>query len=169
MVRRKESPKAGEVAHLKPAEGASPERVAKLRQWHIDQAISDDKPVAIINFTLTASGEVKSRAVLVEEEHAQVMLPAMVDAIKELGGVVDIPAPAPAEDLQGTYLGSRKPLPKYWHRCEICHDELHVDNLHEFDAKRQGAPRSRIALLCGPCHLSASATASIRPSRLNLI
>jgi len=169
MVRRKGSPAPSGVAHLKPATEVSAERVAKLRQWHIDQAISDEKPVAIINFTVTASGEVKSRAVLVEEEHAQVLLPAMVEAVKELGGVIEAPAATPADASQGSYLGNRKKLPNYWRQCEMCADEVHVDSLYQLESTVNGAKPANLILLCGSCHHSIGTRLDNQTHHLNLV
>lgn len=170
MVKKKVEASPSAIVQLEAVTGqANSERVAKIRKWHIDQAISDSKPVAMINFTLTESGEIESRAILVEEAHAKVMLPVMIDAIYELGGMVEPRVAKEPDPISGPYLGDRSRTQKYWNQCEICSDTLHADHIFKFDTKTQGSPSPRIALLCAPCYLSASATAAIARPRLNIV
>jgi hypothetical protein len=62
------------VALLSKEPSPSLERINKIKQWHIDQAIADTKPVATLNLSITACGRIITQGVCIEEEHAQVFL-----------------------------------------------------------------------------------------------
>lgn len=54
-----------------------PDRVKHVRQWHIDQALCQDPPIATINVSITESGEIHAVGLAIEPEHAQIMLPEL--------------------------------------------------------------------------------------------
>lgn len=155
----------------------NPQRVAALKQWHIDQAISESKPVAIINFTLTADGSINTRAIGLEPEHAKVMLPALEEAAQQLREQVG-DQEHPVVPLRKHSHGGGDPMRRkreFIHThgcvCQHCDEPLPPDQLHLFDFRfaAPGAPKR--TLLCSSCHLSASATQAIAPagSRLKII
>lgn len=58
------------------------DRVHTIRQWHIDQAISQTEAVAAFHLAITADGRIKTSGVAIEPEHAMVML-AELDTIRD--------------------------------------------------------------------------------------
>ena len=62
------------LALLKISHNLDHERTTTIKQWHINQAISDAKPVATLNIAITAQGSIVTQGVCIEEEHAQAML-----------------------------------------------------------------------------------------------
>ena len=50
------------------------ERIQKIKQWHIDQAIAETQPVAALHVCITADNRVVTHGVCIEEEHAQVFI-----------------------------------------------------------------------------------------------
>lgn len=78
MGENKKAPRTGaRVALLNVVPDANKERIAAIKQWHIDQAIGDTKPVALLAIAITASGEIVTQGVHIEPEHAQAMLPEL--------------------------------------------------------------------------------------------
>jgi hypothetical protein len=57
-----------------------PDRIASIRHWHIEQAASDPPMVAAIYIAVSADLQVRTSAVAVEPEHAQIILGAL-DAV----------------------------------------------------------------------------------------
>jgi hypothetical protein len=53
---------------------AHPERVRKIRDWHLQQAHSLYEPAATLNITITACGQIFTTGLAIEPEHAQVLL-----------------------------------------------------------------------------------------------
>lgn len=51
-----------------------PERIQKIRRWHIDEATGETQSVATLNISVTAAGQIRSTAVAIEREHALVIL-----------------------------------------------------------------------------------------------
>ena len=54
-----------------------PERVASIRRWHADQAISERQPVALIAMTLADDNTITTSLVGMEPEFARSMLEAL--------------------------------------------------------------------------------------------
>lgn len=50
------------------------ERSRLIREWHIEQALGQQHPAALLNITLTNNGRVCSAGIAIEPEHALVML-----------------------------------------------------------------------------------------------
>lgn len=63
----------------------NPQRIAAVRNWHIDQATeSNDRPVAALAFSVTESGMVRIRDVGIEPEHSPMLLLAIARTMKKL-------------------------------------------------------------------------------------
>jgi hypothetical protein len=154
--------------------GPDPQRVAALKQWHIDQAISEAKPVAIINFTLTADGQITGRAIGLEPEHAKVMLPAIEEAAQQLRDQVG-DQDTQAQPLRHITHGEAEPMRRkrefiqtHGSVCQHCDEALTPDQLHLFDFRSPAPGAQKRTLLCAPCHLSASATQAIAKPGIRL-
>jgi len=72
------------VALLNQDANPNQERITKIKQWHIDQAIADTKPVATLNITVTAAGTIVTQGVCIEKEHAQAMLVELQAVIRRI-------------------------------------------------------------------------------------
>lgn len=73
-MKKKEAP-AASVKDLRPSPLLPhPERIQKIRRWHIDEATGETQSVATLNISITTTGQIKSAAVAIEREHALAIL-----------------------------------------------------------------------------------------------
>jgi hypothetical protein len=61
-----------------------PDRAKRIRQWHIDRATSDTRPVALVAVHITNDGQLRTDAVAVDPEHAAVMAQELIDLAAHL-------------------------------------------------------------------------------------
>jgi hypothetical protein len=154
----------------------NPQRVAALKQWHIDQAISELKPVAIINITLTACGQVSTKGIGLEPEHARVMLPALEEAALQLRQEVGRPDIEVTPSIVQNHSSQparrkRELIDASGCQCQHCSVQLPASDLYLDRHWSHQSQSAKFVLLCGPCQLSVSATRSIEPigQRLKLV
>jgi hypothetical protein len=71
----------------------SQERIAKIKRWHIDQAVSEARPVATLNISITAAGEIVTQGVCIEQEHAQAFLAELQAVARRIKAQIRKPHP----------------------------------------------------------------------------
>lgn len=85
MKNKQQSRKKSALVHVLNKEtDPNLERIAKIKHWHIEQAISDIRPVATLNLTITSCGTVITKGLCIEEAQAQVLILEMQDIIARI-------------------------------------------------------------------------------------
>lgn len=165
MLKKNEVPPLGAVSSLSVGVvEPNPQRVAALKQWHIDQAISEAKPVAIINFTLAANGEISSKSIGLEPEHAKVMLPALEDAAQKLRDQVGEEAPPLFSYTKLHSPGrQRDAMNPNGYVCRTCSNSFRLSQLHLLTARSSDGTASEKKLICSPCLEVVAIAANLKP------
>jgi hypothetical protein len=58
-------------------QGPNPERIANVKRFHVEQAVADHQPIALISITLLACGNIITTGIGIEAAHGQAMLSAL--------------------------------------------------------------------------------------------
>lgn len=61
-----------------------PDRARRIRQWHIERASSDTRPVALAAVHITENGRLNTDVVGVEPEHAHIIASELRELAKQL-------------------------------------------------------------------------------------
>lgn len=101
MTKNQSSQPEVNVKQLNSAPQASSERIQAIRKWHIDQATSDTRPVAVFTITVTADQQVITQSIGLEPAIETLMLHSLEAAAQTLRDLAqDQPAPALATPIR---------------------------------------------------------------------
>ncbi len=82
----------------------NPQRVQSIRSWHVDQATAEAKPVAMLNFTITADHQIITKGLGIEPAHAVILLGELREVIQRIES--ELP-----DDYQTRYASPTEPVP----------------------------------------------------------
>ena len=83
-------------SHCWPTRPAHPARVSAIKRWHVDQAIGESRPVALLSITLTDACMIDTEGVGIEPEHVPIFLVELERIRQQL-----IKASTPSANTQG--------------------------------------------------------------------